>query len=424
MRTNARHVLILGAGFSKGVCGFPTIGDFFAAKSGAIWERFPFLRMTLDFFYGTGPLQQATPSAHERSFKESLEERRISLEDAWDKILYMIYNPEPVLMYRDLKLEFERCWDNELLREREYAGRGMRFFSWFKDFDPKARRDFTYLLIFADWELKKLVLETYHCADLSERQVDRVFEATQIGDWLRESPDAVVDIISFNYDIVMEMCLARRGLAFSYEMDCFEKRGNCRIRIIKPHGSLSWQRRLIVDSRGYFARDTVEQNIPGRILDAADIGFARRAYKGSPCFEYTEPAMLPVVYEKSDYYYHFIPERPDNPDSDTLRLFKIKKPDAVEDALTNGDHVRIIGYRFSNADRVVTRLFPSVRAEREKTRRPLKGLYWKLLNEKGEDRFEERLTARAQSLFYVDENAITVDPRPLSCEIPAGCSGR
>ncbi len=120
------------------------------------------------------------------------------------------------------------------------------------------------------------------------------------------SPHRTVSIITFNYDVAIDIALYKSGIAYDY---CIDKKDSTVIPLLKLHGSLNWASRrkdntiITLELRDYFQHYSLK--FPGHHTEI-------RIPIGSQLNEYftkyteeevnSEPVIVPPTWNKADHY--------------------------------------------------------------------------------------------------------------------------
>lgn len=388
-------VIIVGAGFSKGICNFPVDKDFFKFNKDNILknEEYCFLKKAIEINYGC--------KINTEGFLEDL-----SLENVWDSFLYEIYNPKPTVWKKTDSEDFLSKWDNKCDDEKELAH---KIYRWYRFYDHMPRREVTYLYILAEWELKKLVLQTYNKLP-DEKDIKFIKET--IEKYISLNKNNEYQIISFNYDLLIdEFIFNYFGIhnitdrQWFYEDDANKFwKDDCKFRIIKPHGSLSWKRILLSNDGLKFTHDNIERLSP--VLKIDEIGVNEFQEKEIYKYCYVEPGLLPLLYEKDLYSNHFIAHKDyEVINNDSKNMFFGVQHRMINESLSVCDKVLILGYSFPLADNFITGTFVESKRNRD-VNKPIKKVDLVIKEDSNKESFFKK---KLVETFLIDEDNITIN---------------
>lgn len=353
-----KTLLIIGAGCSAGSASLPTDKDFLYQKYSEIEKEY-FLKKGIDKLYPFGGANPDVLVEHWRQYR---------LEIVWSEIDANYNSPKFILKPNEIEEIYSTL---KRLAEEELRGNlESKYYSVYQYQDPTNRTPYQYLFMFAGWELKKIIYKTY--TQILKEEQKKLYEKL-IEFCVRESD--CVEIISFNYDTLIEQALER----YHYEVIDNPKKDG--IKIIKPHGSVNW---LQIDKPSNQSQNIISCDKP---LDLIHMG-----YKETGFFQ---PALVGLIDRKPEYEI----------DRGIYKSLGI----AIEHSLMDADRVVVVGYSFPSGDRHIKGILKEAKVQMKfHNKPPLKRITAVCyLDELSKKDMEEDLVR----LFYVDKNNIDVIPQ-------------
>lgn len=205
-----RWVLMFGAGASHAAGrSLPLDRDFLKLQAEKA-EKKPFLHRALTILYRENWTGE-------------------SLESAWSEIDDNYNNSKVTLNTSDVRWIF----DNLERLAGEEQSLNVKYYRWYRD----SHRRFSpakYLFMFAGWELRNLVADTYSNARM-DAQIHQCLYT--------KLPNKVITVVSLNYDLIAEKSLSVGEWFYAH----IETRREDAVMVLKPHGSVNWIHAIPLD---------------------------------------------------------------------------------------------------------------------------------------------------------------------------------
>lgn len=345
-----KTLLIVGAGLSHGSLGLPADKDFLDRTINKIQSNC-FLDLALNKLY-------PQRGEHWKNYR---------LEIVWSEIFSNSENPKVILLPNEIETIYNHL-RNSAAKELNKQCKG--YYSFFQYEDDENKTPYEYLFKFAEWELTKLVHETYNQI-LAE---DKKGIYRTLLDYCKGLNDDL-EIISFNYDTLLEQALGNyyyEGFEFD---DSNEVKGT---KIIKPHGSVNWLHKINLNSQrqgGLFYRGS---------YSFSDFGYE----KGYFC----TPGIVGLIDKKQEF-------------QDLKNPF-LNIVAAMRRSVEEADRIVIIGYAFPSGDRHIRGILRDAKENRQRERREsIKKIFVVCSLEPNEI---VNLKVDLNDIFYVNEEDVEI----------------
>lgn len=339
-----RWVVIFGAGASRAANqALPLDRDFLESQVKEVEGR-PFLHEALSILYG-------------KHWRDE------SLENAWTEIDDNYNNPK-------VRLHTSHVWwifDNlGRLADAEQSLK-VKYYGWYRDshlrFSPAK-----YLFMFAGWDLRNLVADTYRNARMDQQIYQHLYT---------KLPNKDITVVSLNYDLIAENALKR---PWFYAVIQEPERKDA-VKVLKPHGSVNWIHAIPLDEPA--DRIFREEQPP-----APRFGFTDDLFR--------QPSVIGLVRTKREF----------GPDEQSLAVRYVYGAILHElgGVIARATHILVVGCSFAPGDQHIQATFNSAR-QRRAAGLPLKvGYIGKAENDESEEK--SRWRARLEGIF----GTFPVDP--------------
>jgi hypothetical protein len=123
---------------------------------------------------------------------------------------------------------------------------------------------------------------------------------------MKASPKPTISVITFNYDIGIDMALYKRGFIYDYGIQIQDTEEDC-IPLLKLHGSLNWATKsdtkeviplLLQDYLSHYNESATKPNVKCNISIGTELKEYYKHHSGINVE--SEPAIVPPAFNKSD----------------------------------------------------------------------------------------------------------------------------